>query len=111
MILKRNMTLRLFPLVVLFSIAVLLAAGGGRAQAQTLSGTLSNFDVFNDTGQVSRGFEIELDGLTSKDLAYTFGGTYIRYGNPSLTDFPGGVIVRYASAYDAAQHAFAVGTD
>jgi uncharacterized protein (TIGR03437 family) len=99
-----------FSLFAFPAIAVLLAAPWGAARAQTLNGTLSNFDVFNDTGQVSRGFEIELDGLTSKDISYTFGGTYIRYGNPAVTDFPGGVLVRYASAYDAAQHSFATGT-
>jgi uncharacterized protein (TIGR03437 family) len=104
------MKLRPSLLFATLSIAVVMAAVGGTAGAQTLSGSLSNFDVFNDTGQVSRGFEIELQGLTGKDISYTFGGTYIRYGNPAVTDIPGGVLVRYASAYDAAQHAFAVGT-
>jgi uncharacterized protein (TIGR03437 family) len=66
--------------------------------AQTLSGSLSNFDVFNDTGQQSHGFEIELDGLTSKDVAYIFGYPNIRYA-ATLVDFPGGVLVRYASPY------------
>src|SRR5450755_2433655 len=80
------------------------------ASSQTLSGTLSNFDVFNDTGQQSHGFEIELDGLTSKDIPFTFGGTYIRYGDPAVTDIPGGVLVRYASPYDSARGAFSVGT-
>lgn len=94
------------------SAAALLCAivSAGGAGAQTLSGSLSNFDVFNDTGQVSRGFEIELHGLTSKDVTYTFGGTYIRYGDPTVTDIPGGVLVHYASSYDAAQHIFATGT-
>jgi uncharacterized protein (TIGR03437 family) len=89
------------------SIAILFAAGA--APAQTLSGTLSNFDVFNDTGQVSHGFEIELDGIKSTDIAYAFGGTYIRYGDPTVVSIPGGVVVRYASAYDPVRH-FAVGT-
>jgi uncharacterized protein (TIGR03437 family) len=110
MLRKQSMTSRSSLLFNSLSLALLLASFEGLAGAQTLSGTLSNFDVFNDTGQVSRGFEIELHGLTSKDIAYTFGGTYIRYGNPVVTDIPGGVLVRYASAYDAAQRAFAVGT-
>ena len=91
------------------ALAAVLAAGSP-AGAQTVSGTLSNFDVFNDTGQVSRGFEIEIQGLTSKDISYTFGGTYIRYGDPVVSDIPGGVLVHYASAYDAARKAFATGT-
>src|ERR1700730_2135390 len=96
---------RISPLI-LFA---LLASGP--APAQTLSGLLSNFDVFNDTGEQSHGFEIELDGLTSKDVAYTFGGTYIRYGDPTLVDIPGvGVIVRYASPYDFGRGVFTVGT-
>jgi uncharacterized protein (TIGR03437 family) len=78
--------------------------------AQTLSGTLSNFDVFNDTGEKSHGFEIEIDGLSSKDISFTFGGTYIRYGDPVKVDFPGGVVVRYASPYDQASHSFTTGT-
>jgi uncharacterized protein (TIGR03437 family) len=81
----------------------------GPAFAQTLSGSLSNFDVFNDTGEQPHGFEIELEGLTSKDVGFTFGGTYIRYGDPVLVDFPGGVVVRYASPTDSTGH-FTVGT-
>jgi uncharacterized protein (TIGR03437 family) len=80
------------------------------APAQTLTGSLSNFDVFNDTGQQSHGFEIELDGLTSNDISSTFGGPgYIRYDVPKLVDVPGvSVIVRYASPY--AGGVFTVGT-
>jgi uncharacterized protein (TIGR03437 family) len=96
---------RIFPLVLFALLAI------GPAPAQTLSGSLSNFDVFNDTGEQSHGFEIELDGLSSKDVAYTFGGTYIRYGDPTLVDIPGvGVIVRYASPYDFGRGVFTVGT-
>jgi uncharacterized protein (TIGR03437 family) len=81
----------------------------GAASAQTLTGSLSNFDVFNDTGRQSHGFEIELDGLTSKDVASTFGAPYIRYGDPTIVAIPGGVVVRYASPKDAAGH-FTAGT-
>lgn len=95
-------------LILPLAVALTLTASAGTAQ--TLSGTLSNFDVFNDTSQVARGFEIELQGLTSRDISYTFGGTYIRYGDPAVTDIPGGVLVRYASAYDAVRKAFSVGT-
>jgi hypothetical protein len=43
------------------------------ATAQTIYGTLDNFDVINDTGGETHGFEIELEGITSSDVAYTFG--------------------------------------
>lgn len=80
------------------------------AQASTSFGTLSNFDVFNDTGEVAHGFEIELDGITSADITYKFGAPYERYGNPVVTDFPGGVYVRYESPYDAGTGTFTQGT-
>ncbi|MBI3782169.1 MAG: hypothetical protein HY270_02090, partial [Deltaproteobacteria bacterium] len=75
--------------------------------AQTTFGTLSNFDVFNDTGQECHGFEIELDGISTADISFTFGSPYQRYGNPMLVDFGGGVYVRYESPYDTSKQAFA----
>jgi hypothetical protein len=42
------------------------------AQTATLFGALSNFDVLNDTGQDTHGFEIELDGITPAQAFYTF---------------------------------------
>lgn len=74
--------------------------------AQTIYGTLSNFDVFNDTGKEAHGFEIELDGITSKDISFKFASPYIRYGTPVVVDFPGGVYVRYESRYDPARGVF-----
>ena len=81
-------------------IGLFLLTMTGRARAQTTFGSLSNFDVFNDTGQPCHGFEIELDGITSANVTYKFGGTYQQYGDPVVVDFPGGVYVRYISAYD-----------
>jgi hypothetical protein len=78
----------------------------GTASAASISGTLSNFDVFNDTGQDCHGFEIELDGLSSKDITYTFADPYIRYKTPRLIDFAGGVYVRYESEYDPVAKVF-----
>jgi hypothetical protein len=80
------------------------------AAAQPTYGTLSNFDVFNDTGQECHGFEIELDGVSSADISFTFGDPYQRYGNPKVVDFPGGVYVRYESPYDAPNHVFTATT-
>ena len=75
--------------------------------APTMYGTLSNFDVINDTGQPTNGFEIELEGISPGDVVYTFGDSgdpsvpYIRYGKPTvLRNAAGtGTIVRYASPY------------
>src|SRR5262245_25108927 len=66
----------------------------------TSFGTLSNFDVVNDTGQPCHGFEIELEDLHTADVPYTFGGTYLRYGTPEVLDITvdpnhSRVLVRY----------------
>jgi hypothetical protein len=57
----------------------------GRSFA-TSFGTLSNFDVVNDTPEFCHGFEIELEDLHTTDVPYTFGGPYIRYGTPDVLD-------------------------
>jgi uncharacterized protein (TIGR03437 family) len=94
----------------IFSVFLLALLAIGPVSAQTLlTGSLSNFDVLNDTGQQCHGFEIELHGLTSKDVGFTFGAPYIRYDLPTVVDIPGGVVVRYASPKDAAGH-FTPGT-
>ena len=76
--------------------------------AATLFGSLSNFDVVNDTGEVARGFEIELEGISPADVFFTFGNPYIRYGDPVIVTTLTGVIVRYASAFGGS--GWAVGT-
>lgn len=78
--------------------------------AQSMYGTLSNFDVFNDTGQECHGFEIELDGLSSKDVVYEFSSPNSQYPAPKLTDFPGGVFVDYESPYNASTKKFTITT-
>jgi hypothetical protein len=73
-------------------------------------GALSNFDVFNDTGQVTHGFEIELDGISPSQVVYEFGAPYERYGNPTLVATSTGTNVIYASSYDPASKTFTAGT-
>ncbi len=102
--------LHLLPLLGAPMAFLLFVAGGSPASAQTLFGTLSNFDVFNDTGQEGHGFEIELEGVSSKDITSTFAAPYIRYGSPTFVDFPGGVFVRYESPYDSALNVYKVST-
>ena len=79
------------------------------AHAVTYFGSLSNFDVVNNSTQPCNGFEIELDGLTSKEVVYTF--DYQSYGHPRLVDSVDGngkpvVKIRYESKYDAAKQTF-----
>ena len=86
------------------------SASAKHTASVTQFGTISNFDVFNDTGQETEGFEIVLDGISSSDITYMFGAPYERYGNPTITPFAGGVYVRYRSPWDAAAQKFTVGT-
>jgi len=85
------------------------AQGAPRATI-TSYGTISNFDVFNDTGQETHGFEIELDGVSASQITYEFGAPYERYGNPTLVTFSGGVDVIYASPYDKVAKKFTAAT-
>lgn len=98
------------PTRLLLLATLALALPATSARATTTIGTLSNFDTFNDTGDDCHGFEIELDGITSADVVYTFGDPYQRYGNPVVEDFPGGVYVRYRSAYDSNTSTWAAAT-
>ncbi|MCU1259718.1 MAG: hypothetical protein JWO80_2603 [Bryobacterales bacterium] len=87
-------------------LTLLTAAAAVQAQTVTMYGTLSNFDVINDTGEPAHGFEIEIHGMTS--LGGTF--TYNRYGASQITPFPGGMYVRYLSPWDPATQQFMVTT-
>src|SRR4051812_9564624 len=83
---------------VVFALAMLVLPIAAHAQTVTLFGALSNFDVLNDTGQDAHGFEIEMQGVPSTSVPYTFNAT--RYGASKTYATPNGVIVRWASPYD-----------
>ncbi|MFL6230506.1 MAG: InlB B-repeat-containing protein [Pyrinomonadaceae bacterium] len=87
--------------LIMFALAPLTT----RAQTATVSGSLSNFDVINDTGHDAHGFEIEFEGLQVKDIYSTF--DVQRYGPPHISPTATGVNVRWSSAYDANAAAFA----
>ena len=89
-------------------LAMLAAPTAAYSQSLTLFGSLSNFDVYNDTGQDTHGFEIELDGLQPAQAYYFF--TYTRYGAPTVSAFPGGVYVRYASSWNPSTQQFTATT-
>src|SRR6188768_3719873 len=63
---------------------VVLALGIPHADATTIVGDLNNFDTLNDTGQTCYGFEIEIDGVRSTDITYTFDWNH--YGAPKIRE-------------------------
>lgn len=98
---RRN--IRILILGTLSTICVLaLSADVVRVvRASIAYGTLNNFDCVNDTGVEAHGFDIELEGLHSKDITYTY--DYNHYGVPKITEnltdpLHPKVLVRYASA-------------
>jgi hypothetical protein len=95
-------------LLAVLGIVLALPLFNAPVSASTMFGSLSNFDVVNDTGEICRGFEIELEGVNPPDIAFTFGNPYIRYGDPTLVATATGTIVRYASAFGPS--GWAVGT-
>ena len=87
--------------------AFALAAVPAAAQV-TLYGTLSNFDVINNTGGEVHGFEIEFQGVSSVNSYYNWN----RYGPPQVVPIPtgGGVYVRWMSPYNPGSGTFITGT-
>ena len=83
---------------------------GAHAQAVVMAGNYQNFDVLNDTGGETCGFEMEVHGVNKSQLTRIFPSNFnagvIRYGFGSATDFPGGVYVRWISAYNPATGRF-----
>lgn len=80
----------------------------GIAQTATVQGNLSNMDVINETGQLTHGFEIEIEGAAQNDLYYTGYGQ--RYGAATIVPYATGVKVRWASSYDEATHQYSKST-
>ncbi len=99
---------RLLRCNLMIAAALALVSFSTPALATTLYGTLSNFDIINDTGQTAHGFEIELDGCLPSNVFSTFGDPYNRYGTPTITTDGANTFVRYESAYS--NGAWAVGT-
>ncbi len=62
----------------------LLAFGCNGVQASEAYGSINNFDVVNDTGEVCHGFEIELEDLHSSDITYTYDWNH--YGTPKISE-------------------------
>ena len=74
---------------------VLTYAIAVQAQTATVYGSLGNFDVINHTGHDAHGFEIELEGIQSSQVYYSF--SYQRYGSARIIPYATGVYVRWES--------------
>jgi hypothetical protein len=66
------------------SMVGLLGFGYNFGQASEAYGSINNFDVVNDTGEICHGFEIELDDVHSSDITYTYDWNH--YGTPKIIE-------------------------
>lgn len=72
--------------------------GMARTAAADLSyGTLSNFDVYNDTGTTTYGFEIEFDDISSGSMSFTFPNPH--YGSGVKVQRGTTAVLRYAATF------------
>ena len=79
------------------------------AQAQlanpTIVGSLTNFDVENETENEVEGFEIQIEGIEHRHITRVFGESLAgvcltRFCSPTIIDIPGGVVIRWAGDWD-----------
>ncbi|MBI5503332.1 MAG: hypothetical protein HY899_00915, partial [Deltaproteobacteria bacterium] len=98
-------TARCTALGAAIALALLAAPPLARAQSAIIYGSVSNFDISNDTGRICHGFEIDLDGETTP-LLPSDSFTTERYGAPTSFAYPGGVAVRWESPFDPATQSF-----
>ena len=71
----------------------------------TIVGSLTNFDVRNEMEVEAEGFEIQIEGIEINDITRVFGESltgvcFTRFCAPTVTAFPGGVIVRWTAFFD-----------
>ena len=88
-------------------VGVLAAPRPSQAQLAnpTIVGTLTNFDVRNEMPYEAEGFEIQIEGIEINDITRLFGESlagvcFTRFCAPTVTTFPGGVIVRWSAFFD-----------
>ncbi|HNL24648.1 MAG TPA: hypothetical protein PKN67_08015, partial [Pseudomonadales bacterium] len=72
------------------------------AQASAVYGTLSNFDVYNDSTTPYHGFEIELEDFSLSQLAGYNGNYYTypnwHYGSGQVSQSGTNMLIRYSKA-------------
>jgi sugar (pentulose or hexulose) kinase len=91
-------------LLALAALGLAAPTTGAQAQSIVMAGNHQNFDVLNNTGAPTYGFEMEVYGVSTSQLTRIFPSNFnvgvIRYGFVTATDFSGGV--RWAATYDPA---------
>jgi hypothetical protein len=85
-----------------------LHVAAGSASADLGDGTLSNFDVHNDNGTTTHGFEIEIDDISSGSLAFTFPNP--RYGSGVELQVGTTALLRYAASFSSNSNASSAST-
>ena len=78
----------------MFAVALVSVLGIVPVYAGTvgIQGTMSNFDVFNETGTNVYGAELDLDGVHSADVTKTYPS---HFNHMTMTDYSSGAIVRH----------------
>lgn len=106
---RRPANLRQFWKPAIFAAAVAVGFPGiAQAQSAIIYGSLSNFDISNDTGQICHGFEVKMDGVQVADYSGSF--TANRYGNPTVSPTPTGIAVTWQSPFNAASQSWSTRT-
>lgn len=91
------------------ALALALAGLAGPASAELVYGTLSNFDVYNDTGGHTYGFEIEFDDLLVDHISFSFPS--LHYGSGSRVQRGTTAVLRYAATFNASSNSWSSFTD
>lgn len=74
--------------------ALVIAMAGVASAGSSQIAALSNFDVYNQTGNACDGFEITLSGVATSDVYHTYNNPH--YGAPTVRDSGGDTIVTYS---------------
>ncbi len=74
--------------------ALVIAMAGIASAGPSQIASLSNFDVYNQTGNPCDGFEVRLSGVPSSDVYHTYNNP--DFGAPTVRDSGGDTIVTYS---------------
>ncbi len=74
--------------------ALVIAMAGVASAGPSQIASLSNFDVYNQTGNACDGFEIRLSGVSASDVYHTYNNP--DFGAPTVLDSGGDTIVTYS---------------
>jgi len=83
----------------LAAVVALGAPAMAQAQSAIIYGSLSNFDIANDTGKTCHGFEVQLEGLTPAQYGGSFNAN--RYGDPVVAATPTGTTVTWKTSHNS----------